>query len=67
MPSVLNPYNLDAACPKCGGKEIITRYHEDGQGYTEYLRHGYIKGEHLDRICRICGYVWAEACVGVGP
>jgi ssDNA-binding Zn-finger/Zn-ribbon topoisomerase 1 len=53
-----------AQCPKCGLSHVVA---------TEHHASGAFIGEHLCRICRICGWSWAEACVsesdvsGVAP
>jgi ssDNA-binding Zn-finger/Zn-ribbon topoisomerase 1 len=41
-------------CPECGLSYVVA---------TEHHASGAFIGEHLCRICRICGWSWAEACV----
>jgi hypothetical protein len=64
MPIVLSPYKPDATCPKCGGKDVSTAYRETDLVWSCLYHHERIGGEHFDRTCRTCGYVWAEACLG---
>lgn len=48
------PFNPDASCPKCGGKDLGIQWHEGNHWGCQYW------DEHLDRYCRTCGYKWAE-------
>jgi hypothetical protein len=60
-------------CPKCGGENVVTRFHEDRAacGYTACDGANYGRGgrkdqalygkEHLAQRCENCLYVWAVA------
>jgi hypothetical protein len=57
------------ACMKCGGTDILTRYHKSGKDCwdgccCEYCLPGELKGieEHLHRTCRTCQYDWRDPC-----
>lgn len=61
------PFNPTAACPKCGYDDIMTRYCR-GDGSEHRMISpcdgpGPAIGEHLDRVCKRCGYTWLEATI----
>ena len=55
---------LSVKCPECGLSYVVA---------TEHHVAGAFIGEHVCRICRLCGHIWPEACVsesdvsGVAP
>jgi hypothetical protein len=67
MPDSVNlPYFNDSAkCEKCGCKDVKASYAKPGwRGYYETCSsHG--EGEHIDRRCSRCNYIWAEKCLDV--
>lgn len=55
-------FNAEARCPKCGGENILGRYHRgpaDCNNVAEQL--GYIIQPHMYRCCQRCGYDWRES------
>lgn len=54
----LPPYKADTTCPKCAYGEVGTTHY--GNGCTD-ADCSMCDREHLRRICRGCGYQWAEA------
>jgi len=60
----MKEFEPKAKCPKCGYDRIGVAYH-DGRNIAIWGCpgcHPVSSGkEHLCRICRQCGYLWAEA------
>lgn len=54
----MKTYDAKSRCPKCGNAYCDSKYHEKPGGQCFEA-----EGEHVDRICRRCGYQWAEACL----
>ena len=60
----MRQYSADAACPKCRHDQIRSFYRPS-------MRYGHQSGcalecpygEHMDRTCQRCEYIWAEACL----
>lgn len=50
------PYDPDSKCYKCGFDDIVVIYCEGDYPCN-------ISCEHLDRICKRCGYKWIEKCL----
>lgn len=62
----LSAFKKDAICPKCHGSSLQTRYRSQVTTTDKCNEHRWapVTEEHLDRICGICNYVWAEAVLG---
>ncbi len=56
----LPPFNEKSTCPKCGYWDVAVRFCKGlaGQGCVVFMQLTCL--EHLDRVCRRCGYGWAE-------
>ncbi len=65
----LRPFNQDAVCPKCGSSDVYVSHRPNGRDCSYPRRCGMSQfdGEHMDRGCRRCGYVWAEAPLDIEP
>lgn len=48
-------------CEKCASADVYTRYHGTHRecGYAARAKR-YDMGEHLHRVCRGCGFDWAD-------
>ena len=59
----LQRFNESATCQKCGHSEIATHYQGE---YKTGACDLYLcpTGEHMHRICKRCGFVWSELCLG---
>lgn len=63
-------------CPKCGAAGVQTEYHWAGGCWAPDKTCGrespckshreLERSEHLCRVCKNCGYGWAEACAVSG-
>ena len=56
---------ISPECAKCGGGDILTRWHTGGRYGVAGCGYGakIVKtGEHLHRTCRTCQYEWTEKC-----
>lgn len=67
----INPFKANPVCPKCGGKEINTIYHEHSseESWKDEKCHGRHNdyediGEHLHRTCKCCKFEWLEKVKG---
>ncbi len=54
----MEPFNPKAKCPKCGGEDIYSSYHND-----DYQVHCVwnTEGALIERGCRRCSFKWPEA------
>ncbi len=57
----MNTYDKDAACQKCGSKEInnIHRHRLNHRNYSTLCGMG-PDDEHIERRCRNCKFEWYE-------
>ena len=61
-------YSDTGQCPKCGGKDINTRFCPGGRASilhsdnTAWGGHCCPLGEHLHRNCTDCNYIWLKYC-----
>lgn len=52
------PFSGNKTCPACGG-EMGTVFHPFRESY--YFKDACrVHIEHLDRVCKVCGYQWIE-------
>ncbi len=57
------PFDSIQACPKCGADDVVRQYHPDGHCYScpgKTVGRDCCQAEHHQRLCRGCGYKWAE-------
>jgi len=63
----LNPYDPKAVCPKCGGKDVRTRYEGKIENDPCWFARKYDppgkfpEHEYQHRTCSRCRYEWPEA------
>lgn len=54
----------ESSCVKCGGNDILTRWHPGhgryGTNGCGYYAKVVVYVEHLHRTCRTCQYEWAD-------
>ncbi len=68
----LKPFKANPVCPKCGGNDVDTLYHEYsassaidvGELCHKYKNDNQDIGEHLHRTCKYCKYEWLEKVKG---
>ena len=63
----MNEFSLKSHCPKCGSKNITTRYQEAGMDneWPTIMNIPIYEEECLKRCCKRCNYRWAEKCMNV--
>lgn len=67
----LDPFDPQAACPKCGTEEVGATWHAGAvlaprSACWDVQLHEAVIGEHICRHCSRCSYGWCEA-VNAGP